>query len=391
MLDNFEIHNFRTFSSLRVEKLGRVNLIVGKNNVGKTMFLEALRLHAHGGSPEAIKQLLLGCDEVETTIHSPASDENDSEMRISSLFHRGPSRNGGSNKISLGPIGDEKQTVKIEPTFLRRIRSKGGIDQSYEVVAGSVDLSSSSEFTAGLVVTMGKRRKRYLPVQFFESNRSRLRKEVGIWPAFVTARGVPDKEIFRWWDAVALHEAEHRVIESLRIISPVERINLVEHPFRRNERLVMAKLSSESSPVPLKSLGDGMSRIFQIGLAIECARVGKATRNELGPLSIFPEREMEGNRKDTLLLVDEIENGIHYTALRDLWRFILRVSKLHDVQVFATTHSWDCVRGLQEALTDTPDTDVMLIRLEKQTSTTKAVSFDAKELAIVTRDHIEVR
>src|SRR5262245_60205982 len=40
ILDSLEIQNFRTFQHLRIEKLGRVNLITGKNNVGKTSLLE---------------------------------------------------------------------------------------------------------------------------------------------------------------------------------------------------------------------------------------------------------------------------------------------------------------------------------------------------------------
>ena len=50
ILDSLEIHNFRRFRHLRIERLGRVNLIVGKNNVGKTSLLEALRFYASGGS-----------------------------------------------------------------------------------------------------------------------------------------------------------------------------------------------------------------------------------------------------------------------------------------------------------------------------------------------------
>ena len=64
MLPSFEVENFRTFSHLQIPHLGGVNLIVGRNNVGKTMLLEALRLYACGGYPSAIASLLVGHDEV---------------------------------------------------------------------------------------------------------------------------------------------------------------------------------------------------------------------------------------------------------------------------------------------------------------------------------------
>ena len=50
ILDSLEINNFRAFRHLLIERLGRVNLIVGKNNIGKSCLLEALRLYASCGS-----------------------------------------------------------------------------------------------------------------------------------------------------------------------------------------------------------------------------------------------------------------------------------------------------------------------------------------------------
>jgi predicted ATP-dependent endonuclease of OLD family len=92
-----------------------------------------------------------------------------------------------------------------------------------------------------------------------------------------------------------------------------------------------------------------------------------------------------------ILLVDEIENGIHYTVLPDLWRFLFQMAKFHNVQVFATTHSWDCVEAFQQAAAEEKETEGTLIRLEKRDGHHKAVTFSEKELAIVARDKIEVR
>jgi hypothetical protein len=155
--------------------------------------------------------------------------------------------------------------------------------------------------------------------------------------------------------------------------------------------MVLVKMAGDAIPVPLKSLGDGMARMFQIALALECTRAGRGKRPESEGGQLFLDPDFVESAPEPLLLLDEIENGIHYTVLPDLWRFILRVAKLHDVQVFATSHSWDCILGLQAAAADVPDADAMLIRLEQQPKSTKAVLFDQKELSIVTRDEIEVR
>jgi AAA15 family ATPase/GTPase len=63
ILNSLEIRNFRCFKHLQIERLGRVNLIVGKNNVGKSTLLEALRLYAYKGSPNLIWKILQSRDE----------------------------------------------------------------------------------------------------------------------------------------------------------------------------------------------------------------------------------------------------------------------------------------------------------------------------------------
>src|SRR5437016_14639170 len=63
LLDSLEIEGFRAFRHLRIERLGRVNLIVGKNNVGKSSLLEAIQLYASRGYPPLIWELLDARDE----------------------------------------------------------------------------------------------------------------------------------------------------------------------------------------------------------------------------------------------------------------------------------------------------------------------------------------
>ncbi|MEC4817665.1 MAG: AAA family ATPase, partial [Scytonema sp. PMC 1069.18] len=58
MLKSFEVRNFRLFRHLEVGRLGRVNLIVGKNNAGKSTFLEALELYASNTSPTILLDLV---------------------------------------------------------------------------------------------------------------------------------------------------------------------------------------------------------------------------------------------------------------------------------------------------------------------------------------------
>jgi len=64
ILDSLEIRNFRGFQHLTIERLGRVNLIVGRNNIGKSNLLEALQLYASKGSLDLVWDILRARDEL---------------------------------------------------------------------------------------------------------------------------------------------------------------------------------------------------------------------------------------------------------------------------------------------------------------------------------------
>src|SRR5437763_16554215 len=79
VLNSLEIRNFRGFRHLQIERLGRVNLIVGKNNVGKTSLLEALQLYVYRGSPDVIWEILNARDESKVSFSS-RYDEIESQL-----------------------------------------------------------------------------------------------------------------------------------------------------------------------------------------------------------------------------------------------------------------------------------------------------------------------
>jgi AAA15 family ATPase/GTPase len=122
------------------------------------------------------------------------------------------------------------------------------------------------------------------------------------------------------------------------------------------------KVAGIEEPIALCSLGDGMQRIFGIALALV-------------------------NAKDGILLIDEIENGLHYSVQPDIWRLICQLAQRLNVQVFATTHSWDCIEGFQTSA----QKEGLLIRLQSKKDEISTVLYEEEDLAIATREQIEVR
>jgi AAA15 family ATPase/GTPase len=133
-----------------------------------------------------------------------------------------------------------------------------------------------------------------------------------------------------------------------------------------SERIPMVKIINSDEPLPLYSLGDGMLHALGISIALV-------------------------NAKDGILLIDEFENGLYYTVQPDLWQLIFQVARHLNVQVFATTHSWDCVEAFQKAAQEDTQNEGVLIRLESKKDKIVATLFDERRLGIATREQIEVR
>lgn len=183
----------------------------------------------------------------------------------------------------------------------------------------------------------------------------------GLW-----FRGAGTVNLAELWDKIALTRGEADVVEALKIISPeIEAISIVGGDGPGRMRTAIVKTREFPRPVPLRSFGDGLYRIFAIALSLV-------------------------NAKGGFLLIDEFENGMHHTVQLEVWRVIFRLSKSLNVQVFATSHSWDAIETFQKAASMNQE-DGVLIRLTRKGDAVIPTLFHEKELAIVTREHIEVR
>jgi AAA15 family ATPase/GTPase len=140
---------------------------------------------------------------------------------------------------------------------------------------------------------------------------------------------------------------------------PMERLGRVN--------LIVGKNNvGKSKPLPLQNLGNGIWRNLGIALALV-------------------------NAKDGILLIDEFEHGLYYSVQPDLWGFIFRLARSLNVQVFATTHSWDCIEAFQRAASEDHQEEGLLIRLESKKGEIGVTLYDERVLTIATREHIEVR
>lgn len=366
-LSSFEIRGFRGFEYLNLDRLGRVNLFVGKNNVGKTSLLEALWVYANQGSPLVLWSLLEGRDEggplseLRTTV-------DEIENQISSLrylFHGRKQPKSGLQKMEFGQPELPSQHVTVNFTWAESVVDDQGIRRIHEVE----NPDDSMDTMPALLIQSGKNKNLIrLDRIFARTLRDQFSIQMEKPCIFLPANGLSIVDVGKFWDSITLGPLESDVLGTMKIIEPdIERINLIGNQKNSGmrERIPIVKISSLDSPMPLRSLGEGMNRMFGIALAMV-------------------------NARDGILLVDEIESGLHYSILPEMWRFIFQAAQRLNVQVFSTTHSWDCITGFQQAAQESAQ-DGMMIRLMNKKGKIIPTFFDEKDMSIVTREQIEVR
>ncbi|MCI0487282.1 MAG: AAA family ATPase [Blastocatellia bacterium] len=369
ILDSLEISNFRAFRHLRIERLGRVNLIVGKNNTGKTSLLEALWLYEYQASPWIIWQILEARDEGRRPLsragRDPLDGEDQEENRILTIKHLFYGRKEVGKDLEPIKIGSIYSPEKTLSAIVRWYTI-----EVYEEIGRELEPLRLEEYNTadnpvpGLAIKIGGLSEIFYRLDVTPFFPLSLK---GIPCIFIPANGLHMMDIGRLWDSIALTNLEEDVLDSMRIIAPyVERVNLISPPHSPKERVPFVKIAGYDEPIPLRSLGEGMNRLFSIALALV-------------------------NAKGKMLLIDEVESGLHYSAQPDVWRLIFEAAHRLNVQVFATTHSWDCIEAFQQAAQENEQEEGVLIRLVNKNGEIVADLFDEKELGIAAREEIEIR
>jgi hypothetical protein len=370
-LPNLTISNFRGIGSLSIERLGRVTLLGGRNGVGKTTVLEAVRTYAARGSQSTLRELL---DEREELVAALGEDhEPVVSPDYAALFHGRTAT--GERPIVIGPNSGADDL---------RIEVSTPADWPAEQKELFADFLPEVDDVRAVKVVYGDRERLlpWLPVAGARAawTRRRLARSLqrgfddGKWPVIdceSLGPGMPsNSKLARFWDRVTLTEEEDLSLRALRLTGDgIERIAVVgdENPrYRLFGRRVVVKVPDHARPVPLKSLGDGVTRLFAAALAL-------------------------ANSRNGFLVVDEAENGIHYSIQRDFWRLILRAAHQYNVQVLATTHSKDCVTGFARAAIEFGEALGVYLRIERDGDQMRAVEYTEEELQTVADQGIEVR
>jgi len=370
-IETLTIERFRALERIELSGLGRVTLITGRNNTGKSSILEALQILVSDASPSIINKILRFREEHTGEIEDQNQPANAEGMfPWSSLFNGFPQFSTDIKPIVIRSNGRQRSLdLSLEACWLSE---ELGPDGSRRFVSRQQSLFEGEEDYPALRVKSNNI-ERLLPLSRLRRRfgyRSALRTEVedqAFTCLFVSPYGGEGTATLGYlWDKIALSDREEDVVEALRIIDDgIIGVSMVGGEGAHHARTAIVRSKQIQRPVPLRSFGDGLNRLFGIILSLV-------------------------NAKSGILLVDEFENGMHHTVQLDAWRAVFKLATRLDIQVVATSHSWDAIDAFQKAASEVPDEGV-LIRLTKKGNEIIPTIFDEKELAVAARERIEVR
>ena len=367
MLQSLSLGGFRGFDEYSLSELRNINLLVGKNNCGKTSILEAIHLLESKGNPSAIRSAMYRRGEI---YHEESEASRSSvHLDVCHLFRRhAESKRRHFRLESKGTSLDRWLDVRIvEPKEYMELSSIS--ERLRERLDGNNALvldGNPSPIVAALPLTQ----RDGISVDQIERMRRIQSDDDSHAVYFVTTETQSTDLLARNWEGIALTEEEELVLEALRILEPrVEKIAVLgERLYSRgaSKSGVIVRMKGESSPIPLGTMGDGMWRMLTMILA--------TIRSANG-----------------VLLVDEIDTGLHHTALSDMWRLVMRTAIRLNVQVFATTHSLDCVNSLAHVISANefaPDSTTIQ-RIDKDRE--QSVVYSDSEIVVAANRGTEMR
>ncbi len=339
MYTSFSIENFRLFDQLTVEPLARVNLIAGQNNAGKTALLEALWLH-NLTNPRLAQRLGFW-----RGISNADSDELFADLfrgyqtgLTIKTFAKGAWSTGMGGQLPLPLPSTFETSLNIHSD-----KPDGEVEFAY----GGSETATTFKVRVWRDEDLDDERNR---------SRYRLRTKgelpspyLGPCVLIPAGRSPTNRELSVMFGQVEISGQTESVQEVLRLMEPrLRRLTAVP---RSDGTVHIYGDMGVGRIIPVSLMGDGFRRLLNLALSFLEPRNGT-------------------------ICIDEIENGIHYSVMQNVWEAIIRFSQQFNVQIFATTHSYECIVAANNAFNALESDELHLHHLYKRDEQVKSQTYN---------------
>lgn len=354
MIKKFSIKNFKCFEGITIKPMERVNLITGKNNIGKTTLLEAIWLHegAHNAALAFAVEQFRGITSF------------DNKDFLSDLFTKFIS----DKEILLAAEYQDGKTLALKVTQQESKQPRPIIEGpemqgttniiSPKVLFEGIENGSTvcnSEFFLGLD-PQGRPRP-------FSSGEKQLIRPTAVFVSIGVSKEMKNKTNADRFSVQVRMKRKNDIVEALKVID--DRLQGLELDKRGAENFVCGDIGYDKM-LPLSLMGEGMERYLSFVLSILTAENGT-------------------------VLIDEIENGFHHSITGKVWSNLANLARKYKVQLIATTHSHECIKAAHESFKQEKEYDFILHRLDRVGERIEDVTYDKDTLEASLKSDMEIR
>jgi hypothetical protein len=361
-----------------------VNLLVGKNNSGKTAILEGIHLLTTGGNPGIVAEIasrrgesvIREVDEIYFDRWMDTNPDNVSRYpNISHFYHKHRIVPGTSFSISSNreEINIRAHITDINQSHIANLLKQAGNDDKSDAELAMIiqsNFNAKSDKNAYIVPILHDGSFTQFAMRVARRSLKRSIPTTDQLVEYVSPDSLDPSSLATMWDNVTFQGREQEVIRALQILEPtLSDIRFLTGGGRIPSRFagILVELEdNHTNRLPLGSFGDGMRRLLALAISMIQSTNG-------------------------VLLVDEIDTGLHYSVMGNLWRLIVEAARQANIQVFATTHSLDCLRGLAWLCDKSPQYhgDISVQRIEQKLD--HSVCFPGNEIALAIEEDVEIR
>ena len=343
MLTSIHIQGFKGFKDTLIAPMRKVNLILGGQNVGKTSLLEAVYLGA--------------------------SDINNFQQ-LPTLFR--VAEGGDSQRYLQSVLGKRQWLVDLSHDQEKVLRTKNHRDIERGKFFALSEANNNGINIQRLIQGSNIANQRDVEASKFNFEEINLinardaAKEILFFNPLAVSVHLPNQlDVAQLFDKTIIARKKKILLSMLRRIEP--RLEDMHSLLPDGEQRIYVELEGDGDALPLPQLGHGFSRLVYLycSLLVTDAK---------------------------LALIDEVENGIHYSSLPTLFQGIQDIAANNNVQTLMTTHSWDCIKAAYKTFADADNLkDFQLIRLERDGDNIRAVVINDEMLDTVMEAGYEVR
>lgn len=358
MITRLNIDEFKGFEHLEISRLSRVTLLGGRNNVGKTSILEALFMFHDRLNPNMILRQYAWRG-IGTVSFEPES------MWAPVFFDYDL-----NSKISISAVIDgclEKMTVKYNPQYIPPSVSADIMGGKTKPVQIRTDQKPEPTYALDIIYENNNKKSQIAHLTMgvkglaiHIDNSKDQQRHASFIAARVPVNHSEDAHRFGKLDVFGKLDG---VVEFLRIIEP--NLKSLSSVSMGDISLIHGDIGL-SRKIPVAFMGDGVSRLLSIILAIATSKSG-------------------------IVIIDECENGIHYSSMPKIWEAIAKAAREYDCQVIGTTHSYECLEAAYKGISGELSDDFSYVRIDRIDHKTSAKCFDHELLKVAIESNMEVR